>query len=87
MWETFATLKEMGKPVDFIYLPDAPHMIVKPWEQKLAQQGLVDWFSFWLSGEESGDKSKEDQYSRWRELRYGLSLDRKSGATDPMSEK
>lgn len=58
----------MRKPVDLIYLPDAVHIIVKPWEQKTAQEGLVDWFRFWLKGEEDPDPAKSDQYKRWRGL-------------------
>lgn len=69
LWEWFAGLWRLEKPVDFIYLPDAPHLIVKPWERMVAQQGLVDWFSFWLQGEESSDPASQDQYFRWREMR------------------
>jgi hypothetical protein len=29
----------------------------------------VDWFCFWLKGEEDADPSKAEQYGRWRELR------------------
>jgi dipeptidyl aminopeptidase/acylaminoacyl peptidase len=68
-WEWYAGLKQIGKPVDFIYLPDATHVIVKPWERMAAQEGLVDWFRFWLKGEEDRDPDKAEQYVRWRELR------------------
>jgi len=29
----------------------------------------VDWFCFWLKGEEDTDPAKVEQYVRWRELR------------------
>jgi len=29
----------------------------------------VDWFSFWLKGEEDPDPAKAEQYKRWRKLR------------------
>ena len=35
----------------------------------VAQQGLVDWFRFWLKGEEDSNPVKAPQYARWRELR------------------
>jgi hypothetical protein len=35
----------------------------------LSQQGLVDWFCFWLKGEEDSGPAKAEQYARWRELR------------------
>jgi hypothetical protein len=59
----------MDKPVDFILLPDAPHIVVKPWERLATQQGLVDWFRFWLQGEEDPDPAKAEQYKRWRGLK------------------
>jgi hypothetical protein len=68
-WEWFSALSRMRKPVDLIYLPDAVHIIVKPWEQRAAQEGLLDWFCFWLKDEEDPNPSKTEQYKRWRELR------------------
>jgi len=68
-WEWFTVLRRMGKPVDFVYLPDAVHLVVKPWERMIAQHVLVDWFRFWLKGEEDPDPAKAEQYARWRELR------------------
>ena len=68
-WEWFTLLRKMQKPVEFLYLPDAVHLVVKPWERMVAQQGLVDWFRFWLKGEEDSNPVKAPQYARWRELR------------------
>ena len=34
-----------------------------------SQQGNVDWFCFWIKGEEDPDPAKAEQYKRWRELR------------------
>jgi len=68
-WEWFAGLKRLGKPVELIWLPDASHAPVKPLERMVAQQGSVDWFCFWLKGEEDPDPAKVEQYKRWRELR------------------
>jgi dipeptidyl aminopeptidase/acylaminoacyl peptidase len=68
-WQWYALLKDLRKPVDFLYLPDAEHLMVKPSERRVAMQGLVDWFSFWLKGEEDADPSKTEQYARWRTLR------------------
>jgi dipeptidyl aminopeptidase/acylaminoacyl peptidase len=68
LWEWFAALTLQGKPVDFIEIPDAKHQIVKPWERRIAQQALVDWFRFWLQGQEDPAPEKRDQYGRWRKL-------------------
>ena len=58
-----------GKPVDLIYIPGAQHILQKPLDRFASQQGNVDWFRFWLKGEEDPSPAKADQYKRWRELR------------------
>lgn len=68
-WEWYSVLTHLGRPVDLIYLPDGTHILVKPWERLTSQQGNVDWFRFWLKGEEDPDPTKADQYTRWRDLR------------------
>jgi dipeptidyl aminopeptidase/acylaminoacyl peptidase len=70
-WEWYAALRGQGKPVDYTFLPeeDDNHLLTKPWECQLAQQGLIDWFVFWLKDEEDPDPTKQEQYLRWRELR------------------
>ncbi len=68
-WETFAALRLLNKPVDLIFIPHGDHPLLKPWERMTSQQGDVDWFVFWLKGEEDPDPVKAGQYARWRELR------------------
>ncbi len=68
-WEWFVGLHRLDKPVDLIYMPEADHVLVKPYERLVSQQGNVDWFRFWLKGEEDPDPAKAEQYARWRELR------------------
>ena len=68
-WEWFSGLSRLGKSVDMIYLPQADHVLVKPWERMASQDGNVDWFRFWLKGEEDPDPAKTEQYARWRALR------------------
>ena len=68
-WQWFIGLSRLYKPVELIYIPDGDHVLVKPWERLVSQQGSVDWFSFWLKGEEDPDPTKAVQYARWRELR------------------
>lgn len=68
-WNWFSGLYALGKPVEMVYLPNGTHILQKPWEQMVSQQGDVDWFCFWLKGEEDPDPAKAEQYKRWRELR------------------
>lgn len=67
-WEWFVGLRLQHKPVELIELPDASHLLVKPWEREVAQGGLVDWFAFWLKGEANNDPKKSQEFARWRRL-------------------
>ncbi len=68
-WEWFAGLHHLGKPVEMVVIPDGVHLLQRPWDRLISQQGNVDWFAYWLQGEEDGDAAKRDQYARWRALR------------------
>lgn len=68
-WEWFSGLFRLHKPVEMIFMEDGTHILEKPWDRLVSQQGNVDWFCFWLKGEEDSDPSKVGQYVRWRELR------------------
>jgi len=68
-WEWFAALSRLGKPVELVYMQDGEHILQRPWERRIAQQGNVDWFCFWLKSEEDPDPAKAEQYARWRKLR------------------
>ena len=68
-WEPYATLRYLKKPVDLIMLQAGTHVMTNP-TQRLASETInVDWFRFWLKGEEDVDPAKTTQYSRWREMR------------------
>lgn len=68
-WEWFAGLSRLGKPVEMVVMQDAEHILQRPWERMISQQGNVDWFAFWLKGDEDADPAKAEQYMRWREMR------------------
>lgn len=68
-WHWYSGLSRLGKPVEMIYIPEGTHVLEKPWERMTSQQGNVDWFCFFIRGEENPDPTKAEQYKRWRELR------------------
>lgn len=72
-WEWYAKLVLLDRPVDLVYLPDGTHLLVKPWERITSQQGNVDWYCFWLKGEQGSDPGKRGQYQRWEQMRGQLS--------------
>lgn len=71
-WEMYASLWRQGKPVDLIYFPKGQHILQRPLERMASQQGNVDWFRFWLKGEEDDEPAKAEQYERWRALKQLL---------------
>jgi len=77
-WEWHAVLVRMGKPVEMVMMKDGDHILQKPWERMVSQQGNVDWFAFWLKGEEDPDPAKAEQYARWRKMRSQLEAARNS---------
>jgi dipeptidyl aminopeptidase/acylaminoacyl peptidase len=70
-WEWYSGLSRAQKPVDLIYLPDGPHLLIKPSERAYAQQAVVDWFCFWLGSDASRNSIASDELARWQPLRSG----------------
>jgi len=71
-WEMFSNLRYLRKPVELFVIPDIQqgvHLLQNPAQRLASQGGTVDWFCFWLKGEEDPDPKKVAQYTRWRELR------------------
>jgi dipeptidyl aminopeptidase/acylaminoacyl peptidase len=69
MWEPYAGLRYLHKPVDLVMLNTDEHVLTNPAVRMASQGGSVDWFRFWLQGYEDPDPAKAEQYARWRELR------------------
>jgi len=69
MWEPYAGLHYLNKPVDLIVLNSNEHVLTNPAVRLVAQGGTTDWFRFWLQGYEDPDPAKAEQYKRWRDLR------------------
>ena len=69
MWEPYAGLRYLHKPVELVLLNTSEHALSNPAMRMASQGGAVDWFRFWLQGYEDRDPSKAEQYARWHELR------------------
>jgi len=75
MWEPYAGLRYLGKPVDLVMLNTDEHVLTNPAVRMASQSGTVDWFRFWLKDEEDPDPAKAEQYACWRELRKSAEKD------------
>lgn len=68
LWDWYAGLRKLGKPVEYWSTYDATHDVFRVPTRRHVNQLLVDWFRFWLKGEEDAAPAKAEQYARWREL-------------------
>jgi len=69
MWQPYAALHYLHKPVDLMMLNTREHVLTNPAIRLASQGGSVDWFRFWLQDYEDPDPAKAEQYKRWRDLR------------------
>jgi dipeptidyl aminopeptidase/acylaminoacyl peptidase len=68
MWAPYVGLKRLGVPVELVFFPAGTHIMEKPWDRLVSQGAAVDWFAFWLKGEESAEPGKAQRYRRWEAL-------------------
>ena len=69
LWDWYSALRRRKVPVEYWYFPDGNHSVYKIGQRLRASQLLVDWYRFWLKGEEAPGEEKADQYLRWRRMR------------------
>lgn len=65
----YTSLRDRRKPVELIAYPNEGHGFIQPHHIASAFERGVDWFRFWLKGEEDGNPEKREQYQRWRLMR------------------
>ncbi len=76
--EYFVPLIESGAPTEIRVFPHEPHYKIQPRHRLAVYQRNLDWFRFWLLGEEAGGERAE-QFERWRQLKdRAASLDPRS---------
>jgi dipeptidyl aminopeptidase/acylaminoacyl peptidase len=86
MWETYAGLRYLHKPVDLVMLNTTEHVLTTPAVRLASQGGSVDWFRFWLQGYEDPDPAKAGQYIRWHELSKMRSQNESNPNTTPPTQ-
>lgn len=67
--ELFTRLKQLERPVEMVVFPGAAHIKSEPRQKVAAYRRNLDWFRFWLAGEQDPSPESTAQYARWRELR------------------
>lgn len=67
-WGFYSGLRMLDKPVEMVYIPNGTHVLVKPAERLISQQGNVDWFRYWLLGKLPKETSATDA-TDWHSLK------------------
>ena len=70
-WELFSNLRYLRRPVELTVIPDinhGAHVLQNPRQRLVSEGETVDWFCFWLKGEEDRSPAKAAEYARWRRL-------------------
>ncbi len=61
--------RRAGAPTEFVIYPRTGHNLHLPNIQRESAERNLEWFAFWLQGEELRADEKPEQYIRWRALR------------------
>ncbi len=58
-----------GMPTQYIVYPNTAHTMDIPSLKRESAKRNLDWFRFWLQGNEDSYPTKAEQFNRWREMR------------------
>jgi dipeptidyl aminopeptidase/acylaminoacyl peptidase len=72
-WDLYALMRRQYKPVELLFFPHGAHALARPSDRMISLQGNVDWYRFWLKGEQRSQvlvpgetpESLREQYRRW----------------------
>jgi len=75
-WDIYALLRRQYKAAEMVVIPEGAHSLSRPSERMISLQGNVDWYRFWLKGEERTElvlpgethEALRAQYVRWRQM-------------------
>jgi len=75
-WDIYALLRRQYKPVEMVMIPQGAHALSRPSERMISMQGNVDWYRFWLKGEQRSapvlpretGAALAEQYARWSQM-------------------
>ncbi|WP_209023787.1 Atxe2 family lasso peptide isopeptidase [Sphingopyxis italica] len=72
--ELHTRLRRAGRPAEMVVFADELHIKYQPAHKRASYERNLDWYRFWLKGEEDDEPEKAEQYRRWRHYRAGQSL-------------
>jgi dipeptidyl aminopeptidase/acylaminoacyl peptidase len=72
----YRSLVDLGKPVELYIYPQELHVRNQPRHRLEIYERNLDWFRFWLKGEENSDPVRNEQYRRWNQLLVNSGMSR-----------
>lgn len=63
--EAYTALRQAGKPVDLFIFPDEFHNKWQPAHRLTIYQRSIQWFDFWLKGEDRSEGADEKRLENW----------------------
>ena len=64
----YRSLADLGRPIELYLYPNELHVRNQPRHRLEIYDRNLDWFRFWLEGEQDPDPTKTEQYKRWNHL-------------------
>jgi len=70
----YTSLEQLHKPVELFIHVNELHVKNQPKHRYEIYERNLDWFRFWLEGEEDASPEKKNQYLRWERLRKSWTI-------------
>jgi len=68
-FEVYVPLREARVPAELVLYDAEEHNFVRPTVRSASMHRKIDWFNFWMKGQEDPAPAKVQQYTRWRQLK------------------
>ncbi len=79
--EFHIALRAHGVPSEYVAYPDETHSFSQPKHRLVSMARNLDWFDFWLLGQEDPDPAKREQYQRWQVMREERKVKQSASST------
>jgi dipeptidyl aminopeptidase/acylaminoacyl peptidase len=80
MLETLGAFRYTRRPIEYLYYPNASHVLQRPRQREAAMHATIDWMTFWLQNRELEGPGKGDRFERWRQIRAAWQAAQKAEA-------
>jgi dipeptidyl aminopeptidase/acylaminoacyl peptidase len=79
-FDVFTGLNILGRPVELYYYPNEDHQPQNPQARLATMERNVDWYRFWLEGEDPIYPADSERIGRWREWEQRQNLQERTAS-------